>query len=107
GCATKVVRTDVSKVTDFSGGWNDTDVRLVAQEMITEATSGNWINDFNKINGRTPVVIVGAVKNRTFEHISSETFINSLELALTNSGKVTFVSSRDDREEIRSERADQ
>ena len=107
GCATKVTRTDVNAVTDFSGGWNDTDVRLVADEMIKECLSGHWINEFNKAAGRAPTVIIGSVKNKTFEHISSETFIADLELALTNSGKVTFVAGHGQREEIRDEREDQ
>ncbi len=107
GCGTKVVRVDTAKVTDFSGGWNDTDVRYVAEEMIKECLSGNWINEFNKASGRAPTVIVGSIKNKTFEHISSETFVNDLEAALTGSGKVTFVASKDYRNEIRDERADQ
>jgi penicillin-binding protein activator len=107
GCATKVIRTDVGKPTDFGGGWNDTDVRLVAEEMIKDALAGSWINDFNKTAGRTPTVIVGSIKNRTFEHISSETFINDLERALISSGKVTFVADKSFREEIRAEREDQ
>ncbi len=107
GCATKVTRTDVNKVTDFGGGWNDTDARMVAEQMIQDCLSGNWLNEFNKSSGRTPTVIVGLVKNKTFEHISSEVFIDDLERALTNSGKVQFVAAKDARQEIRDERADQ
>lgn len=108
GCAgTQVVRTDPALVTDFSGGWNDTDARLVAEEMIRDCLSGNWINDFNRTSGRVPVVIVGTVKNRTYEHISPQLFIKDLEQALINSGKVQFVASKDGRAEIREERADQ
>ena len=107
GCATKVTRTDVGKVTDFSGGWNDTDAHLTAEEMIKECLAGHWINEFNKSSGRSPVVIVGFIKNRTFEHISSDVFVEDLQRALTNSGKVAFVASQDGRREIREERADQ
>jgi len=107
GCATKVTRTDVNVVTDFSGQWNDTDARLTAEAMIADALNGNWINEFNKTNGRTPTVIVGTIKNKTYEHISSDIFTSSLERALTNSGKVTFVADKDNRNEIRDERADQ
>jgi penicillin-binding protein activator len=107
GCTTRVIRTDTSKVTDFSGYWNDTDSRLVAEEMIRDAVSGNWTNDFNRATGRMPTVIVGTIKNNTFEHINSDVFINDLEIALTNSGKVQFVANKDFRQEIRDERADQ
>ena len=108
GCGgTKVTRTDVKTVTDFSGGWNDTDVRLVAEEMIQDCMAGKWIDDFNRANGRAPAVIIGSVKNQTFEHISSEIFTNDLEIALVNSGKAAFIADKSFREEIRDERADQ
>ena len=107
GCATKVTRVDVAKVTDLSGSWNDTDARLVFEEMVKDCLGGNWVNDFNKTSGRSPVVIVGAIKNRTFEHISAEIFIDDIEHALTNSGKVVFVASQGPRQEIRDERMDQ
>ncbi|MDO8675849.1 MAG: penicillin-binding protein activator LpoB [Candidatus Omnitrophota bacterium] len=107
GCTTKVTRMEPDKVVDFSGGWNDIDARLVAQEMIKDCLAGEWVNEFTQKSGRPPVVIVGAVKNRTFEHIDPGVFIADMEQALTNSGKVTFVASKDDREEVRAERADQ
>ena len=107
GCATKVTRMEPDKVVDFSGGWNDIDARLVAQEMIKDCLAGKWVNEFTQKSGRPPIVIVGAVKNRTFEHIDPGVFIADMEQALTNSGKVTFVASKDAREEVRAERADQ
>lgn len=107
GCATKVTRTDVNVITDLSGQWNDTDARLTAETMIADCLNGNWINEFNKQKGRNPIVIVGKIKNRTYEHISSDIFTSDLERALTNSGKVTFVADRNNRLDIREERADQ
>ena len=107
GCATKVTRVEPGQITDLGGGWNDTDARLVAEELIKDCLAGRWVDEFNRANGRAPVVIVGAVKNRTFEHINPAVFTADMERALTNSGKVTFVASRDDREEVRAERADQ
>jgi penicillin-binding protein activator len=107
GCSTKVIRTDVTKVTDFSGGWNDTDARMVADQMIGDCLMGSWLNDFNKSTGRTPVVIVGVIKNKTFEHINADVFTTSLERALTNSGKVQFVADAESRQEIRAERTEQ
>ena len=107
GCATKVIRMEPGKVTDFSGSWNDTDARLVAEEMIKDCLSRNWINDFNKSSGKIPTVIVGSVRNNTFEHISSNVFIEDLERELMNSGKVQFVVAKDARVEVRQERVDQ
>ncbi len=107
GCATEVIRKDVKDVVDLSGRWNDTDARMVAEEMVKTCTEGAWVSKFNKENGRDPVVIVGTVTNRTHEHINANVFIEDLEMFLINSGKVKFVASKGERGEVREERADQ
>lgn len=106
-CATKVTRTDANKVTDIGGGWNDTDARMVATEMIKDCLSSNWINEFDKQTGRSPMVIVGTIRNKTLEHIDAQVFIEDLQKSLMNSGKVQFVANKDERQEIRDERTDQ
>ena len=107
GCATEVIRKDTKDVVDLSGRWNDTDARMVAEEMVKSCTDGKWIAQFNKDKGRDPVVIVGTVVNRSDEHINSSVFTEDLEMALVNSGKVKFVAAKGERPEIREERADQ
>lgn len=108
GCSsTKVVRTDIEKKVDLSGLWNDTDSRLVSEEMIKDCLSRAWLNDFNIKAGKTPVVIVGTVVNRSSEHINSRLFTTDLERSLINSGKVKFVAAKQERDEIRGERIDQ
>ncbi len=107
GCGTKVTRLDVDKTVDLSGRWNDTDARMVAEEMIKDCLAGNWLAEFNKAEGKDPVVIVGTILNRTHEHINSDVFVQDLERALMNSSKVKFVSSKSERIEVREEREDQ
>ncbi len=107
GCATKVTRTELDKKVDLSGRWNDTDARLVSEEMISDCLAKPWLDAFIMKNGRQPVVIVGTVRNRTGEHIDSRLFTSSLERALINSGKIRFVAMKGDREEIREEKEDQ
>lgn len=107
GCATKVTRMEPEKIVDISGLWNDTDARLVAEEMIKDCVSGNWVSEYNKSNGKDPVVIVGSILNRTHEHINTDVFVQDLERALINSSKVKFVATRGERDEIREEREDQ
>ncbi len=108
GCAgPRVTRTEVGKTVDLSGRWNDTDSRLVAEEMIQDCLARPWINAFNEKYRRDPVVIVGTVVNRSHEHIDAELFIKNLERNLLNSGKVRFVASRQERPELREEREDQ
>jgi uncharacterized protein (TIGR02722 family) len=107
GCAT-VRRVDTNTVTDLSGNWNDTDSRLVAEDMITDCLARPWLSGFNAShNGKKPVVIVGTIANRSDEHIATDTFINDLQRELINNGKVSFVESKGERGELREEREDQ
>jgi hypothetical protein len=103
----KVTRVNEEKQIDLSGRWNDTDSRLVAEEMIDDALTRFWLSNFVNQNGRQPVVIVGLVKNKTHEHISAETFIKDIEREFINSGRVKLVQAGEARDELREERADQ
>ena len=107
GCGTKVTRMDADETTDLSGAWNDTDSRLVAEEMIADALSRPWTSNFAGQTGRAPAVIVGTVRNFSHEHINVNTFIADMERALVNSGRIEFVASSEERGEIRAERVDQ
>lgn len=105
-CGTTVERVATDETIDLSGAWNDTDSRLVAQEMIQDALARPWINDFSGRTGKRPAVIVGTVRNLSHEHINVKTFVADMERELVNSGRVDFVASRDERGEIRDERID-
>lgn len=106
GCATEVKRVGVEEVKDLSGNWNDTDSRLVSEEMIRDSLSGGWIDRHLKKSKKEPTVIVGSVRNLSHEHINTRTFIADLERAYVNSGRVDVVASKTEREGIREERAD-
>ncbi len=110
GCASRktVTRIPTDTTTDLSGRWNDTDSRLVSEEMIKDCLGRPWINKFNeKNNNSQPVVIVGTVQNRSHEHINSQLFTKDLEKAFINSVMVQVVASKQEREEIREERTSQ
>ena len=107
GCSTKVSRLDVEEARDLSGNWNDTDSRLVSEELVGQMLEGAWVVNHSRSSGKRPTVIVGTVKNLSHEHINVRTFINDIERAVINSGRVQFVASRDEREEVREERKDQ
>ncbi len=109
GCAsTSVKRIEIDETVDLSGRWNDTDSRLVSEEMINDVMSRDWVEKFRRENkGNAPTVIVGTVRNRSDEHINTRTFVKDLERALINSGEIEFVASSGERDEIREERKDQ
>lgn len=87
-CGTQVERVGVEETHDLSGAWNDTDSRLVSQEMINEMLASPWRQDFSNPNRQQPTVIVGTVRNLSHEHINVNTFVNDIERAMINSGKV-------------------
>lgn len=103
----RVTRVDPNVVTDFSGRWNDTDSKMVAETMIQEMVKRPWLENFSSSKGRQPVVIVGTILNKSHEHIDVGTFVTDLEREMTNSQKVLFVASKGEREEIREERKEQ
>ena len=108
GCSSREVsRIDSKEVVDLSGKWNDTDSRLTAETMVEDVLSRNWLTDFIAEKGKKPVVIVGTIRNKSSEHIVVDVFSKDIERELINSGKVSFVASKDEREEVREERADQ
>ena len=109
GCSSskQVTRIDPDTTVDLSGRWNDTDSRMVADEIIGDCLTHPWINDHGISAGGKPVVIVGGIRNKSMEHIAVATFISDIERAFINSGKVRTVASSSERGEIREERADQ
>jgi len=102
-----VDRIATDEVTDLSGRWNDTDSKLVAEQMIRDLTYRPWVEDYILENAKKPVVIVGEIRNRSSEHIQTEVFIKDIERELINSGKVKFVATSQERLEIRDERSEQ
>ena len=107
GPSREVSRIGADQQTDLSGKWNETDSRLVAEQMISSVLGRPWLGDFVTANSKKPTVIVGTVRNLSSEHIQTDIFVKDIERELVNSGKVTFVASKQEREEVREERLDQ
>ena len=104
----RVARIEPTSVTDLSGGWNDADSRLVANELIEQSLTAPWVKRYADTHGgEAPTVIVGGFGNRTMEHIPVNTFVRDLERAFVNSGAVRVVASADERQVVRAEREDQ
>ncbi len=103
----KVERIAADEVTDLSGQWNDTDSRLVSNEMVEDMLSRVWLEKHVLSNNQQPSVIVGSIRNLSHEHVNVKTFINDIERELINSGAVNFVANSKERQQLRDERLDQ
>ena len=111
GCGgTSVSRVDAAEEIALTDRWNATDSRMVSQEMIDDMLSFPWLDRWRRAHAerdRQPTVIVMGVRNRSHEHIETNTFINDLRRAMIRSGQVDFVAGGDVRDAIRDERRDQ
>lgn len=106
GSGVKRVASD--SVTDLSGRWNDTDSQQVAGVIVTKSLESPWLEEWRGAHdNQRPIVIVGTILNKSQEHISVATFVKDIQAALINSGKVRFVASKSERQDLRSEREDQ
>jgi uncharacterized protein (TIGR02722 family) len=109
GCISKrVTRIEPTAVTDLSGRWNDTDSRLVANQLVEQTLDAGWAKRYADTHGgEAPAVVVGTFTNRTMEHIAVGTFVKDIERALITTGAARVVASGDQRTEMRDERKDQ
>jgi hypothetical protein len=104
----RVTRIEPSAVTDLSGRWNDTDSRLVANQLVEQTLAAGWAKRYTDLHGgEAPTVIVGTFSNRTLEHIQLGTFVKDIENALITTGSARVVASDAERAELRAERKDQ
>ncbi|MES2808736.1 MAG: penicillin-binding protein activator LpoB [Bacteroidota bacterium] len=107
-CARKVTRVSTDQTIDISGSWNNSDSRMVADDLAGKILGGSWIGDHQEAHqGKKPVVVVGMVQNKSHEHIEAETFIKDVESSFINSQKVRLVQGGAKRNELRAEKADQ
>lgn len=102
-----VERLSEEEQKDLSGYWNDIDVRLVADHLVTDCASSPAIAAFTQKHGRIPVVIVGRIRNQSDEHIDTKILAKKIENALLNSEKLDFVADADERLALRAERLSQ
>ena len=109
GCSSRptVTRQDPSTQTDLSGRWNDTDSRMVSEEMIKDCLNNPWLQQHVQKKGKAPVITVGTIRNKSSEHIPVETFINDISRTFINSGQVQVAASPLERTDIRAEKDDQ
>jgi len=107
-CGKTVKRVATDSTIDLSGNWNDTDSRMVAEEMLNDCLTRPWYqNALRAKNGENPVLVIGQIRNLSTEHINTGTFINDIQRVLINSGKVDFVANYEERKQLRTEVDDQ
>ena len=107
-CSRQVTRVSTDETIDVSGSWNNSDSRMVAQQLTDQILTGPWLGNYAQAHpGKKPTVIVGLITNKSHEHIEAETFIKDVESTFINTQRVRLVQGGKKREELRAEKADQ
>ncbi|HLT73487.1 MAG TPA: penicillin-binding protein activator LpoB [Ohtaekwangia sp.] len=107
GCSPTVNRISPDTQVDLSGRWNDSDSRMVADQMIYDLVNSESYKAYARDLGRKPVIIVGTIRNRTSEHIDASNYVKKLEVVIHNSGLAELVEGQEFRDQVRRERAEQ
>lgn len=91
GCANKAVVSygDATEVETVDLGFGSTDLQKVAAQMTDSMLASPVVGSLTK-NDR-PVVFVERIKNKTSEHIDTESITDSISTKLLRSGQFRFV----------------
>ncbi|MBF7687403.1 penicillin-binding protein activator LpoB [Acinetobacter rathckeae] len=91
GCATtgNVSYGDAQSVETLTKDFGSTDLQMIANKMVDDLLSFPPVIQMTQT--RRPVMFVDRIKNKTQEHIDTESVTDTIQNKLINSGKFRFV----------------
>lgn len=89
GCASKVDYGDAQARETVNTDFGSTDLQMIAAKMVDDMLVFPPIVQLTQ--NRRPVVFVDKIKNKTTEHIDTESITDTIQSKLLNSGKFRFV----------------
>lgn len=89
GCASKVEYGDAQGRETVTADFGSTDLQAIAVKMVDDLLSFPPVVQMT--SDRRPVIFVDRIKNKTTEHIDTESVTDSIQSKLINSGKFRFV----------------
>lgn len=89
GCASKVMYEDAQSVETTTVDFGSTDLQAIATKMVDSLLTFPPIVEVTA--QRRPVMFVEKVKNKTTEHIDTESITDTISTRLLRSGKFRFV----------------
>jgi uncharacterized protein (TIGR02722 family) len=97
GCtSTKVGYTDPLSSKPITTDWEAGDLHQIAEKMVDSMLSTPTV--VQATTQRAPVVSVGKAKNKTMQHIDTESLTDTIRTRLMRSGKFQFVDRTTDDE---------
>ncbi len=89
GCSTKVGYQDATGVETTTIDFGSTDLQQIAAKMVDSVLTFPPIVQVT--NERRPVMFVDKIKNKTTEHIDTESITDTISTRILRSGKFRFV----------------
>ncbi len=92
-----------------TGQWDETDAQTVADEMIGDMLQGEWLQRWTEEHDEHPTVFIGLIKNKTMQHIDTDSLYYHLNQKLRKADRVQVNPdiARKIRKEVRSKRRTQ
>ena len=89
GCSNKVSYGDAQAVETTTIDFGSTDLQTIAGEMVDSMMASGSVSYINR--DQRPIVFVERIKNKTSEHIDTESITDTISTKMLNSGKFRFV----------------
>ncbi|ATD26926.1 penicillin-binding protein activator LpoB [Vibrio cholerae] len=89
GCSNKVSYGDAQAIETVNVDFGSTDLQKIAAEMVDSMMMSGSVSAITR-DGR-PIVFVERIKNKTSEHIDTESITDTISTKMLNSGKFRFV----------------
>ncbi|MDV2381523.1 penicillin-binding protein activator LpoB [Vibrio cholerae] len=89
GCSNKVSYGDAQAVETVNVDFGSTDLQKIAAEMVDSMMMSGSVSAITR-DGRL-IVFVERIKNKTSEHIDTESITDTISTKMLNSGKFRFV----------------
>ena len=88
GCATTVEYGDATSSKPISTGFGSSDLQQIAATMVDSMLADEVLQDISQAG--PPLLIVDKVKNKTMQHIDTESVTDSIRTKLIRSRKFSF-----------------
>lgn len=90
GCASKVQYGDATAVETVNTDFGSTDLQMIAEKMTDDLLAAPAMAEIAP-QGKRPILFVDTIKNKTLEHIDTESVTDTISTKLLNSGRFRFV----------------
>ncbi len=98
GCASTIQYGDSGSAKPVSKDFGSSDLQQIAETMVDSMITFPPMVELT--TGRRPVVSVDKVKNKTMQHIDTESITDSIRAKLIRSGKFRFIDRTTDEQTI-------